>query len=116
MQKIFKLQHIADESMLCPLHKFFFINLSDKYALFGRILPIGNDRLTNCCSFLNSFGFVPGGTNCKGFSMRTAVECVGEPSATHFSGEQINPIDLIVFVQKKVNRSKRPFYRKETNR
>lgn len=42
-----------------------------------------HSSLTNCCNFLNSFGFVPGGTNCNGFSMRTAVECVGEPSATH---------------------------------
>lgn len=39
--------------------------------------------LTSCCNFLNSLGFVPGGTNCIGFSIRTAVECVGEPSATH---------------------------------
>lgn len=40
--------------------------------------------LTNCCNFLNSFGFVPAGTNCNGLSIRTAFECVGEPSATHY--------------------------------
>lgn len=54
-----------------------------------------HSALTNCCNFLNSFGFVPAGTNCNGFSMRTAFECVGEPSATHCARNWAN---FVLFV------------------
>lgn len=40
--------------------------------------------LTCCCTRLNSLVVVPAGTNCNGSSMRTGVEWVGEPSATHY--------------------------------
>ena len=43
------------------------------------------DDNTCCCNILNSLGFVLVGTNCKALSILTAVECVGEPSATHYT-------------------------------
>lgn len=60
------------------------LNLKTKIKNFSTTIRIKFVELTSCCNFLNSFGFVPAGTNCNGFSMRTAFECVGEPSATHY--------------------------------